>query len=52
MRWTRSDRRTRRPAPSPELVRSVETLGRVHGLRAVADALLVIVDRREKELGR
>ena len=37
-----------RPAPSPELVRSVEILTRLHGLAAVVAALEVIVAERER----
>jgi len=44
----RGDRRHDRPAPPEELIRSVETLARVHSLRVVADALLEVVDRRER----
>jgi len=53
-RWIRRrrDRRAARPAPSPELVRSVEILTRTHGLRAVTDALMTVVDKRKREVGR
>jgi hypothetical protein len=37
-----------RPAPSPDLLRSVSTLVRVHGIRQVVDALEVLVAQRER----
>jgi hypothetical protein len=44
----RSKRSERRPAPSPDLLRSVATLVRLHGLRQVVDALEVLVAQRER----
>jgi hypothetical protein len=52
MEWrTRSRSRKQRPAPSVELVRAVATLSRVHGLRALVDAVSLVVAQHERRRG-
>jgi hypothetical protein len=48
MRRMRRAKPPERPAPPVDLLRAVRTLARVHGVRALVDAVTLVVDERER----